>query len=198
MRERRGALGSGVGGTASPAGQKARPGSPGLKVLLVFSSGFSCSFLILCVWRGLEGVTREPGSVLPEEGFAFWGPALLSVWRVAVLPARCGSRAAGRRDSHPHPSPHPRLLHPVTARGAPGRAWNPPPRRHGESRGAPHPPIPTLQMQKETAIPYDNLNPEESPKHSPKNLPPPQKKSTGSWHPRRPNTHAHAEHNAII
>lgn len=40
VRERQGALGSGSAGV----GQKAWPGSPGLKVLLFFSSGFSCSF----------------------------------------------------------------------------------------------------------------------------------------------------------
>lgn len=60
VRERREALGSGAAGAASPAGQKPQPRSPGLKILLVFSSGFSCSFPAPCAcaacaargWRG--------------------------------------------------------------------------------------------------------------------------------------------------
>lgn len=118
VRERRGALGSGAAGAASPAGQKPRPLSPGLKILLVFSNGFSCSFPApACAagwWRGGNSGARAG----PARRSAA-GRGLRSGFLLCSSIRRCKERD-GTQASSPRP--------PLSSRyseGSPGRALNP-------------------------------------------------------------------------
>lgn len=111
VRERRGALGSGAAGAASPAGQKPRPLSPGLKILLVFSNGFSCSFPApACAAGWWRGVIQGPGPVPPG------AQPLAGV----CAPGSCSAPRSGDARNGTARRHHPRALHfhPVTARGA--------------------------------------------------------------------------------
>lgn len=98
----------------SPAGRKARPGSPGLKLLLGFSSGFSCSLLIPG-GSGGGGVTRWPVSVLPsaqlQTGICF------SVPSSALKPGRLRRFQPGPGLEVKHPGS--RCRYPIIAMGAP-------------------------------------------------------------------------------
>lgn len=155
MRERRGALGSGAVGTALPAGQKARPESPGLKVLLVFSSGFSCSFLIPRVRCGGGGRGGNSGAGNSGTPHSAAGRGLLFGVRLPsqIGGLRClqdqigGDGGEGGQATSLSPPPVSRY-----SEGSPRLGLNPPPahgtRRHGELRGAPQfpPPHPSKQL----------------------------------------------------